>query len=75
MLNFNDNLYQFPDRLKDLMLETNLNQNQLSRETGITQATISRWLSNSRRPTVECLITLALYFKCSIDYLVGLSDT
>ena len=74
MLVFDDKLYQFPDRLKGLMIETNLNQNQLSRETGITQATISRWLSNERRPTIECLIVLAIYFKCSIDYLVGLSD-
>ncbi len=67
-------MYKFPERLKDLMIELNLTQNKLSKEVSIPQPTIARWLADQCRPSVDNLITLANYFKCSIDYLVGLSD-
>ena len=67
-------MYKFPDRLKSLMLELNLSQNQLSKETKIPQSTVARWLSNQQTPNVYNLITLSQYFKCSIDYLVGMVD-
>ncbi len=67
-------MYNFPKRLGELMKEYGLSQNKLSIETGISQSEIARWLMNERKPNVDCLITLAKYFKCSIDYLVGLED-
>ncbi len=67
-------MYKFPERLKELMIETNVNQVQLSKETKIPQPTIARWLADERRPNIEYLMILAQYFKCSIDYLVGLTD-
>lgn len=67
-------MYKFPERLKELMVEMNLNQSQLAKELNIDQSVIGRWLTNSRKPTVDSLIKLALYFKCTTDYLLGLSD-
>ncbi|MBP3619433.1 MAG: helix-turn-helix transcriptional regulator [Clostridia bacterium] len=67
-------MYKFPERLKSLMVEFNVNQVQLSKETKISQATIARWLANQRIPTALSIIALANYFKCSADYLLGLSD-
>ena len=67
-------MYKFPERLKELMLEKNLSQHQLSKDTAISQPAIARWLSDVRRPNVDALITLSQYFKCSIDFLVGLVD-
>ena len=65
---------KFAERLKELMKEMNLSQNKLSKETGISQPQIARWLQKSTTPNIEFLIILAKYFKCSIDYLVGLED-
>lgn len=67
-------MYQFPDRLKELMIEQNLSQHQLGRLTNISQASIARWLADIQRPSIDNLIILADYFKCSIDYLVGRED-
>ncbi len=67
-------LYKFPSRLKELMEECNISQNKLSKETGIAQSQIARWLKNETRPNIDFLMTLAQFFKCSIDYLVGLED-
>lgn len=67
-------MYKFPERLKSLMIELNLSQYQLSKETSLPQSSIARWLADEYKPSVDCLIVLAKYFKCSIDYLVGLVD-
>lgn len=67
-------MYIFPQRLQELMKEFNLTQVQLSIDTNIPQPTIARWLANICKPTIENFISLAKYFKCSIDYLVGLVD-
>ena len=65
---------KFQERLKELRLENNLSQTQLSKLTGISQAAIAKWESGERTPNVECLITLALFFKCLTDLLLGLED-
>lgn len=69
-----ENIYKFDKNLKELMQEQNLSQNKLAKETGLKQSVIARWLSNKQKPSADALIILALYFKCSIDYLVGLED-
>ena len=68
------NKTKFCERLKELRLELNLTQTELSKQTGISQAGIAKWETGDRTPNLECLIILAKYFKCSIDYLVGLID-
>ena len=66
----------FSERLKELRLDKNLSQYQLAKELncGITHSAISLWELEKRSPNMEALIILTLYFKVSIDYLVGLED-
>jgi len=45
-----------------------------SKIVGIPQRTISSWINKKTAPCIDHLIRLALYFDCSIDYLVGLKD-
>ncbi len=49
----------------------NLTQGELARETGITQAAISRWEDDLRIPNIENCIKLADFYKISLDELVG----
>ena len=65
----------FQDRLQDLLIENNLNRHQLSTQLGIPVSTINGYFSNNYYPTIEIAQKLADYFKCSLDYLFGLSDT
>ena len=64
----------FKERLKALRNEKNVTQEQMAEETQLSQAGIAKWETGDRTPTMECLIILAKYFKCSIDYLVGLEN-
>lgn len=65
---------KFAERLKELRIENNLTQTQLSKETGLSQTGIGKWESGQRTPNIDILITLAQYFKVSTDYLCGLED-
>lgn len=61
-------------RIKELMVENNLNQSKLSESIGIKQGTISYWLSGKKEPSITSLWLLADFFDVDIDYLVGRKD-
>ncbi|MDE6550499.1 MAG: helix-turn-helix domain-containing protein [Clostridia bacterium] len=61
-------------RIKELMLEQDLNQVKLAQLIGVKQNTISSWLLNKKEPSITSLWLLADYFNVEIDYLVGRKD-
>ena len=61
-------------RIKELRSENNLTQSELSKQTGLGLATIAHWENDTKTPSVESIIILAKFFKCSADYLLGLED-
>lgn len=65
---------KFKDNLKLLRLEKQLGQVELARELGVSKGIISLWENGLREPNMFSLITLAKFFKVSIDYLVGLEN-
>lgn len=64
----------FCDRLKELRAENRLSTTQLAKELGVTHATISRWENGKMTPTIDQLFNIALFFKVSADYLIGLEN-
>ena len=64
----------FGERLKDLRVEKGLTQAELAKLTGISQAGIAKWETGDRKPSIDCLIILAKFFKCTLEYLVGMED-
>lgn len=64
----------FPDRLKTLYLSNGYSQTQLADLIGVSQQTISRWVTGKFQPDIDQLIACAKLFNVSVDYLVGISD-
>ena len=62
----------FREYIKELRLENNLTQVQLSKEIKIAQSTIVRLENGVNIPDVLTLISYALFFKVSTDKLLGL---
>ncbi|MDU6347781.1 MAG: helix-turn-helix domain-containing protein [Clostridium sp.] len=62
------------DRLAELMDTKGVTPYRLSKETGVTQATLSRWKNGITQPSIETLQTLANYFGVTVDYLIGKTD-
>ena len=57
-----------------LLEEKGLTPYRVAKETGVTQATLSRWKTGKVNPSLETLQILAEYFHVSIDYLTGKSS-
>ncbi|MBQ8522480.1 MAG: helix-turn-helix transcriptional regulator [Clostridia bacterium] len=64
----------FAQRLKELRLENELSQNQLSKQLGVSQAAINKWEKGIIIPTLDSAVIVAKFFGVSIDYLAGLED-
>ena len=64
----------FAQRLAKRMEELNLTQSALSDLTGIQRQTISLYLKGKTAPVSDKLVTLAIELRCSVDWLLGLSD-
>ena len=65
---------KFSERLSHCMQEHHLNGNDLAALSGVTAATISRYLKGLRTPTVDNIILLADALDVSVDYLLGLHN-
>jgi len=64
----------FQERLKLCMSQKDLSGAELAVMSGVSAATISRYLSGLRCPTVENLSRIAAALNASSDYLLGLND-
>ena len=63
---------KFSQRLKGLRKERGLTQEELSKFSGVSFPTISRYEKGHRdEPKLTILKSLANFFEVSIDYLVG----
>lgn len=61
-------------RLKDCREDNDLTQTQVAELLGIDQRVYSNYETGKREIPVRYLITLALHYKTSIDYLIGLTN-
>lgn len=64
----------FQDRLQDLLIENELSRLQLSKRIGISFETLNGYFNKDFYPELSVAIKISNYFKCSLDYLMGLSD-
>lgn len=64
----------FCERLKELREEKGLSVNFLAKELKVSHASIIRWESGERVPSIDNLYLIATYFNVTADYLIGLEN-
>ena len=62
-------------RLKELRAEAGLSQKEFANAIGAAQNTVSQWETGTRRLDDQTICKITLFFGCSADYLLGLSDS
>lgn len=65
----------FGDILSGLMLENNVTAKVLAKEISVSIPNLNGWRTNSHGIHLPYLVKLCKYFGCSLDYLVGRTDT
>ncbi len=61
-------------RLCNLRESRDLSQRDVARVLDVTPGLISNYETGERTPSVENLVALATFFRCTTDYLLGLDD-
>ena len=59
------------ERIKELMKERNINQKQLAEQSGITEASVSRYLNGERTPRIDIVSNFARVFGISVDDIIA----
>ena len=62
-------------RLRDLREDNDLTQKEVAAYLGIDQRTYSNYETEKRSMPMEQYRSLAIFYKTSVDYLVGLTDS
>ena len=60
----------FPERLKQLRIESNFMQKQIAEILGVSVRMVQRYERGDIEPNIEKLILLANLFNVSVDYLI-----
>lgn len=61
-------------RIKELRLASGISQKKLADVVGVDKRAIIFWEQEVNEPKATYIKNLALFFNCSADYLLGLSD-
>ena len=64
----------FGDNLKDMMDSAGYTQRDLADDTGLSEATISKYINKQQMPGVKSLISIAYVLDCSLDDLMDFGD-
>lgn len=72
---FMSNLQKFVERLSELLIDHEMKAANLADALGVTRKTISRYRRGERLPDIDTALRMSAYFHCSLDFLLGRSDT
>ena len=65
----------FAQRLTELLEMHNMSKRALAKEIGVSAMSVSGWSMGKVQPTAENIYLLAMYFKVSADFLLGIEDS
>ena len=68
-------MFMFHLRLRDLREDNDLTQKEVAAYLGIDQRTYSNYETEKRSMPMEQYRSLAIFYKTSVVYLVGLTDS
>ncbi len=67
-------LSNFYETLRELMIINNKTAKAVATDLGVQTSTVTRYLRGEHAPGIDILVMIADYFKCSTDYLLGLTE-
>lgn len=71
-MDFDSNKFSY--NLVSLMEENNMKQNVVADQIGVSEVTISRYISGKRTHRLDIIIKIANLFNVSTDFLLGISS-
>ena len=63
------------DKIKSLREQRGMTQAALAKQLGITRSGVNAWEMGISIPSTQYIVELALFFKVSTDYLLGVTSS
>lgn len=67
-------VFDFGYRLQNLRRSKHLTQTMVAKRLKLSKASISGYENNTKTPSVDVLVKLAMFYGVSTDYLLGLNS-
>lgn len=67
-------IYGLYDKIKNLRVNSGMNQVQLAKRLGVTKSAVNSWETGTNSPSLIYIIKLAQVFGVSTDYLLGVNE-
>lgn len=67
-------IYDFGARLKELREKKHLSQTEAGKKLDVTRSTISAYENNTKTPSLEVFVNMAVLYNSSLDYIMGFED-
>ena len=64
----------FGDNLAEIMAEKGYTQRDLADEAGISETSVSRYVSKERMPTIKAIINMAYVLDCDLNDFIDFGD-
>lgn len=68
-------MHSFSEQLTELCLDKNVKSNELAQAIGVSISTVNDWKRGKFNVFLSNALRLADYFECSLEYLMGRSET
>ena len=62
-------------KIKELRVQCGMTQSDLAKKLGVTRSCVNAWEMGISVPSTQYIVQLALLFKVSSDYLLGIDST
>lgn len=69
-----DWLDTFGDNLADMLYGARMTQSELADETGLSEATISKYINKIQLPGIKAIINIAYALDCDVADLIDFGD-
>lgn len=64
----------FTQRFEELLKQSGKMQKEICADLNVSKQKLSKWKTGYNEPNLDDLMSIAIYFKVSADYLLGLED-
>ena len=65
----------FADNLRDMLKRARMTQRELADVSGLSDATISNYITKKKMPSIRAILNIAYTLDCSLDELADFGDT
>lgn len=63
------------EKIQEILDNKNIKASKMMKDLGFSSGLFSQWKAGKQQVSLDKIVSIANYFDCSVDYLLGRTDT